>query len=377
MDEWSRWAGQSMNINIPDEIIREFLGGVSAVVAVIATGAILFFLSRRIARKLPFTRMGLVLALAPLSLINFLGNSESTALPIYAMIMTLLGISIDGINHLLLFKDPSPPAQNPEEQEEETVEPNPGVMVWEKAVNKCLVLAAMLLVFLAVLFVSTFSIFVGNTHTIDERVKELIDTNEKHLSEISDKFEEHTHKQSEKTTSTSTEVIKYLESIDKVQEEITELSGKVALLQEMLTDKHSHGDFGEAQLSAPTSNRIPENNDSLQQTFDDGVRADSVLFHPEPTSTICIDSEFPIESYVRMTDATLSDADRKTAEQQFLQEIKISTKTFWIAIDKSHMLGKYRKAQSMKILESMQAEYFPVEIEVLKKFINNDCKTNP
>ena len=65
-----------MNINIPDEIIREFLGGVSAVVAVIATGAILFFLSRRIARKLPFTRMGLVLALAPLSLINFLGNSE-------------------------------------------------------------------------------------------------------------------------------------------------------------------------------------------------------------------------------------------------------------------------------------------------------------
>ena len=102
------------------------------------------------------------------------------------------------------------------------------------------------------------------------------------------------------------------------------------------------------------------------------MRADSVLFHPEPTSTICIDSEFPIESYVRMTDATLSDADRKTAEQQFLQEIKISTKTFWIAIDKSHMLGKYRKAQSMKILESMQAEYFPVEIEALKKFINND-----
>ena len=76
---------------------------------------------------------------------------------------------------------------------------------------------------------------------------------------------------------------------------------------------------------------MPENSYSLQHTFDNDVRADCVLFLPEPTGMICIDSKFPLESYQRMTDTTMGDADRKTAEQQFRQDIKkhikdISTK---------------------------------------------------
>ena len=122
-----------MNIYIPDQIIKEVLSGVTAVLAVIAMGAFLLFILRGIARKFPFTRIGLVLALAPLSLINFLGNSESTVLLIYAMVTTLLGISIDGINHLLMPEGQSQPAQDPAKQKEETVEPNPDTMVWEKA----------------------------------------------------------------------------------------------------------------------------------------------------------------------------------------------------------------------------------------------------
>ena len=122
-----------MNINIPDQIIREFLSGVSAVLAVIAVGAFLWFILRGIARKFTFTRMGLVLALAPLSLINFLGNSESSALLIFAMVTTLLGIAIDGINHLLMPNEQSQPTQNPVKQAEETVESNPDAIVWDKA----------------------------------------------------------------------------------------------------------------------------------------------------------------------------------------------------------------------------------------------------
>lgn len=122
-----------MNINIPDQIISEFLIGVIAVLAVIAVGALLLFILRGIARKNPFARMGLVLALAPLSLINVLGNSESTALLIFAMVATLLGIAIDGINYLLLPKERSQTTRNPVEHEEETVKSGPGGIVWEKA----------------------------------------------------------------------------------------------------------------------------------------------------------------------------------------------------------------------------------------------------
>ncbi len=161
-----------------------------------------------------------------------------------------------------------------------------------------------------------------NSRQFGERVKELIETNERRLAEISGKVEERLDKGFEKTTSVFADVLKRLALIDKAQEKIADLSKNVVSLQEVLADKRSRGAFGEVQLSALISNMIPENSYSLQHTFDNGVRADCVLFLPEPTGTICIDSKFPLESYQRMTDLTLGDADRKTAEQQFRRDIK-------------------------------------------------------
>ena len=161
-----------------------------------------------------------------------------------------------------------------------------------------------------------------SSRQLGERVKELIQSNEKRLGEISGKVEERLDKGFEKTTTVFADVLKRLALIDKAQEKIAELSGNVVSLQEVLSDKRSRGAFGEVQLSALVSNMMPDNSYSLQHTFDNGVRADCVLFLPEPTGIICIDSKFPLESYQRMTDTTLGDADRKTAEQQFRQDIK-------------------------------------------------------
>jgi DNA recombination protein RmuC len=161
-----------------------------------------------------------------------------------------------------------------------------------------------------------------NARQLGERVKELIESNEKRLGEISGKVEERLDKGFEKTTTVFADVLKRLALIDKAQEKIAELSGNVVSLQEVLSDKRSRGAFGEIQLSALVSNMMPDNSYSLQHTFDNGVRADCVLFLPEPTGTICVDSKFPLESYQRMTDTTLGEADRKSAEQQFRQDIK-------------------------------------------------------
>jgi len=161
-----------------------------------------------------------------------------------------------------------------------------------------------------------------NSRQLGERVKELIDTNEKRLGEISGKVEERLDKGFEKTTSVFADVLKRLALIDKAQENIAKLSSNVVSLQEVLSDKRSRGAFGEVQLNALISNMMPENSYSLQHTFDNGVRADCVLFLPEPTGTLCIDSKFPLESYQRMVDFELGDMDRRTAEQQFRQDIK-------------------------------------------------------
>jgi len=161
-----------------------------------------------------------------------------------------------------------------------------------------------------------------NTRQQGERIKELIEVNERRLGEISGKVEERLDKGFEKTTTVFADVLKRLALIDKAQEKIAELSGNVVSLQEILSDKRSRGAFGEVQLNALVANTMPENAYSLQHTFENGVRADCVLFLPEPTGTICIDSKFPLESYQRMVDFELGEADRRTAEQQFRQDIK-------------------------------------------------------
>lgn len=156
----------------------------------------------------------------------------------------------------------------------------------------------------------------------EEVVEKLVATNTQRLEQIGEKVEQRLSQGFDKTGKVFEDVLKRLVEIDKAQEKIAELSGSVVSLQEVLSDKRSRGAFGEVQLSALIANMMPENSYSFQHTFENGVRADCVLFLPEPTGMICIDSKFPLESYQRMTDTALGNADRTAAERQFRQDIK-------------------------------------------------------
>ncbi len=159
----------------------------------------------------------------------------------------------------------------------------------------------------------------------EEVVEKLVAANNQRLEQIGEKVEQRLEKGFKETTTVFGDVLKRLALIDKAQEKIAELSGNVVSLKEILSDKRSRGAFGEVQLSALISNMMPENSYSLQHTFKiegEIIRPDCVLFLPEPTGTICIDSKFPLENYQRMTDLDLGDADRTAAERQFRQDIK-------------------------------------------------------
>lgn len=156
----------------------------------------------------------------------------------------------------------------------------------------------------------------------EEAVEKLVAANNDRLEKIGQKVEAQLNQGFDKTGKVFQDVIKRLVEIDKAQEKIAELSGSVVTLQEVLSDKRSRGAFGEVQLNALIANMMPENSYSLQHTFDNGMRADCVLFLPEPTGTVCIDSKFPLESWRRMTDLSVGDSDRAAAERQFRQDIK-------------------------------------------------------
>ena len=160
---------------------------------------------------------------------------------------------------------------------------------------------------------------------VQTQIEKLITTNNQCLEKIGEKVEQRLDKGFKETTTVFNDVLKRLALIDKAQEKIAELSGSVVSLQEILSDKRSRGAFGEIQLAALIANMMPENSYALQHTLetDKGpVRPDCVLFLPEPTGTVCVDSKFPLESYQRMTDLSLGDADRTAAERQFRQDIK-------------------------------------------------------
>ncbi len=126
----------------------------------------------------------------------------------------------------------------------------------------------------------------------------------------------------EKTTATFSDIVKRLALIDDAQKKLTELSTNVVSLQEILVDKRSRGAFGEVQLKNLVQNMLPPDHFDFQYTLSNGNRADCILFLPEPSGNVVIDSKFPLENFQIMTDFANGDADRKKASQSFKQDIK-------------------------------------------------------
>jgi len=157
---------------------------------------------------------------------------------------------------------------------------------------------------------------------LGKRMDALTKSTDERLNNISGQVEKRLNEGFEKTTATFTDVLKRLALIDEAQKKIAELSGNVVSLQEVLSDKRSRGAFGEVQLNALVRNVMPETSFEFQYTLPNDTRVDCMLFLPEPTGNIAIDSKFPLESFRQMTDIDVAKGDRQFAERQFKQDIR-------------------------------------------------------
>lgn len=157
---------------------------------------------------------------------------------------------------------------------------------------------------------------------LGKKVDALTRSTDERLKDISGQVDKRLNEGFEKTTATFADVLKRLALIDEAQKKITELSGNVVSLQEVLADKRSRGAFGEVQLSSLVRNVMPENSFSFQHTLTNKTRVDCMLFLPEPSGNIGIDSKFPLESYQKMMDIEVSEFERMNAEKQFRKDIR-------------------------------------------------------
>ncbi len=161
-----------------------------------------------------------------------------------------------------------------------------------------------------------------NTELLNKSMEKLTDKTEKKLKDISGEVDKRLTTGFEKTTATFADVMKRLTIIDEAQKKITELSGNVVSLQEVLSDKKSRGAFGEVQLNALIRNVLPEANFNLQHTLSNGKRVDCMLLLPEPTGNVAVDSKFPLETYRKLQKCKSDSPERTQLESQFKVDLK-------------------------------------------------------
>ena len=169
-------------------------------------------------------------------------------------------------------------------------------------------------------------------------VETLTKSVDKRLEAITGKVQERLDEGFKKTNQTFISVMERLATIDEAQKKIDGLTTNMVSLQELLGDKRSRGAFGELQLEGLIKNILPPDSYSFQHTFSKGVRADCVIFLPDPTGTVAVDSKFPMENYQKMFDVNLTDIDKAKAQKQFKLDVKkhindIATK--YIIIDET------------------------------------------
>ncbi|MBX9586900.1 MAG: DNA recombination protein RmuC [Gammaproteobacteria bacterium] len=161
-----------------------------------------------------------------------------------------------------------------------------------------------------------------NSEQLTKQVRHLTQNTDQHLKDISGQVEKRLAEGFDKTTAIFSDVIKRLALIDQAQAKLTELSSSMVSLQEVLSDKRSRGAFGEVQLSHLIHNMLPEQHFALQYTLSNGCRVDAMLFLPNPSGHIAIDSKFPLERYRELQNTDLASSDRKLIEQQFRIDIR-------------------------------------------------------
>ena len=127
------------------------------------------------------------------------------------------------------------------------------------------------------------------------------------LIEINKKVDEKLAEGFKTTGETMAQVRERLQAIDDAQKNIEALSKDVVSLRGVLESNQSRGQYGEYQLSMVLHNVFGDTTGCYQEQYTmkkvkdgDDVRADAVVFMPEPNKMICIDSKFPFQDYQRI-----------------------------------------------------------------------------
>ena len=126
------------------------------------------------------------------------------------------------------------------------------------------------------------------------------------MKEINQKVEDKLKEGFQGTSETMAQVRERLKVIDEAQKNMESLSKDVVSLRSIMEGNQTRGQYGEYQLNMVLHNVFGDTVGCYQEQYtirkgkDGDVRADAVVFMPEPNKMICIDSKFPFQDYERL-----------------------------------------------------------------------------
>lgn len=174
-------------------------------------------------------------------------------------------------------------------------------------------------------------VLLNNQTTLTERLTILSETQihsqnalrqtmEQRLDQVSQRMGTSLTETATKTAESLGKLATRLSVIDEAQKNITELSGQVIGLQDVLANKQARGAFGEVQLTDLVTNALPPSAYNLQAVLSNGKRADCLILLPNPPGPIVVDAKFPLEAYYALKNAD-TEIEKKKAASAFSASI--------------------------------------------------------
>ena len=149
------------------------------------------------------------------------------------------------------------------------------------------------------------------------------------INDINKKVDEQLQQGFKNTTESMSQVRERLKVIDEAQKNIESLSKDVVSLKNVLENNQNRGQYGEYQLSMVLHNVFGDTIGCYKEQYtiknakdeENKVRADAVVFMPEPNKMICIDSKFPFATYARLFETT-DENEREELNKVFIADVK-------------------------------------------------------
>ena len=103
--------------------------------------------------------------------------------------------------------------------------------------------------------------------------------------------------------------------IDAAQKNLTDLTGEVVGLKEILSNKQARGAYGQGRMEAIIRDGLPAGAFEFQPTLSNRTRPDCLVRLPGDPRGLVVDAKFPLECFTLFRDAQSDEARAKAAQR--------------------------------------------------------------